>query len=356
MAGMFLAAMGPVSTATAENVAQFYKGKRITLFIGGGVGGGNDTTARSLGRHLENHIPGSPRIVAKNYPGSGGIRAVIALYNVGAKDGTSIGTSALGPVTEPLTRNKKFNYDMLKFHWIGSLKDEVQTCFVNSNTPIKTVQDAMNNSVTIASTGANSNGTKVPLLLNAVIGTQFKLVIGYGGPSGANLAVEKGETMGRCTGITALMSSRPQWLAQKKVNLLVQIGARKHKAMKGVPWVVDMVKSEEDRQLIKFLSLPMAMTTPIAMPPGTPMDKVKIMRTAFAATLKDPAFRAEAKKLQIELSPKTGDQVLAILKQVYATPPGVIKRAVVAFNTRKARCDPKTFKRCRKQKKRKKKK
>lgn len=355
VAAMLMAAMGLVSIANAQTAAQFYKGKRINMVIGGGVGGGNDTAARSLARHLKNHIPGSPRIIAKNYPGSGGIRAVIALYGVTAKDGTSMGTWALGPVTEPLTRNRKFKYDMLKFNWIGSLKDEVQSCFVMSSTPIKSLKDAMENSVTIASIGANSNGTKVPLLLNAVLGSQFKVIIGYGGPSGANLAMEKGETMGRCAGITSIMSMRPTWLAQKKIRFLVQFATRKHPGMKGVPWVMDLVKSKEDRQLVKFLSLPFAMTTPIAMPPGTPMDKVEIMRSAFAATMKDPAYRAEAKKLYIELSPKTGAQVLDILKQVYATPPNVIKRAVVAFKTRKARCDPKTFEKCRKKRKRKKK-
>lgn len=351
-----LVGTGFAATAHADAIADFYKGKKINFFIGAGVGGGNDTTARSFARYYEKHIPGNPKIISRNYPGAGGIRAVIAIYNKGAKDGTAIGTSALGPVTEPLLRGRDFKYDLLKMNWIGSLKDDVQGCFVMANSPIKTIQDAMKQTVTIASTGANSNGTKVPLLLNAAIGTLFKPIIGYGGPGGAVLAIEQGETMGRCTGYTALKSMKPQWISQNKVRFLIQVSTRKHPAMKGVPWVMDMITDEKDRQLVEFISGPFAMTTAISMPPGVPKARVEAMRRAFQATIKDPAYLAESKKLYIDISPKTGAEVLAILKKVYATPKSVIKRAVAAFKTRKVRCDPKTFKKCRKKRKRKKKK
>ncbi len=360
MAGALIAvAMTQISAGNAS-AAGYYEGKKIVLWIGGGVAGGVNLYGRTLGRHIIKHLPGgkAATVVPKNLPGAGGIGAVIALYTRARKDGTAFGTSAQGPITDPLLRNKKMSFDMLKFNWIGSLVSNIQACYIWSHLPYKSIQDAMTQSIKLASTGARSGGSKVPLSLNAAIGTKFKVIIGYRGSGGSFMAMERGEVAGRCASYSSLNATRPQWIEQGKINFLVQIGVKKHPKLPNVPLAMEFAKTESDRKLLEFTHSPLAISNAFALPPGVPQQRIKEWRAAWAATMKDPAFLAEAKKVRLELSPKNGDQVLAILKQIYATPKDVLKRAADAIARRNlaGKCDSKVSKNCRKKKKRKKKK
>lgn len=340
-----------LTVAGAARSAEYYDGKRVTLWIGGGAAGGVNAYGRLFARHVVNHLPGKPTIVAKNLPGAGGIGAVTTLYKRAKKDGTAFGTFALGPVTDPLLNKKrKYAFDMMKFNWIGALNNNVQVCHVRTDSPIKTIQDVQDNEVTMAATGARSGSAKIPLSVNAALSTRFKVVIGYRGTGGTALAFEKGEVMGRCTSYSSLKALRQHWFDQKLVHILVQVGAKKHADLPNVPWALDLAKSKD---VVRFVAAPLAMAQPIALPPGVPAERVKEWRAAFAATVADPAFLAEAKKLKMEVDPKDGDAVLSVVKGIYATPPAAIALAAKAFKTRTTRCDPNVSKKCRKARKKK---
>ena len=187
--------------------AEFFKDKTLTLWIGGGVAGSTNLIGRTFVKHATRHLPGKPSYVARNLPGAGGIGAVRTLYSRAAKDGTHIGTWALGPVTDPLLApKKKWGYSMLKFNWLGNMGSQTQVCIAWKGAGFNAIQDVFDRPMKISSTGARSNGTKVPLALNAAIGTQFRPVLGYRGPGGANLAVERKEVVGRCAGSLRIAS------------------------------------------------------------------------------------------------------------------------------------------------------
>jgi tripartite-type tricarboxylate transporter receptor subunit TctC len=352
IAGAVLLASSP-----GANAADFFKNKTVTLWIGGGVAGGVNLYGRTLAKHIMGRLPGKPDFVARNLPGAGGMGAVTTIYNRAKKDGTAFATFAQGPITDPLLRpKKKYSYDMLKLIWIGSLQSNIQSCYVRSDSDIKTVQDARDKVVKMAATGARSGTSKTPLALNAAIGTRFIPITGYRGSGGTYLAIERGETAGRCASYSSLNAVHPDWIEKKYIRFLVQIGPKPHPAMKGVPRAIDLALTEKDKALLRFMYQPLAVSNAFALPPGTKGARVKEWRAAFDATVKDAKFKAEAKKLKLELDPSDGDMVAAVMRQIYATPWSVLKRAEAAFKARKGRCNPKVSKKCKKKKKRKKKK
>lgn len=337
--------------------AEFFKDKTLTLWIGGGVSGSTNLIGRTFVKHAIRFLPGKPSYVARNLPGAGGIGAVRTLYTRADKDGTHIGTWALGPVTDPiLTPKKNWGYDMRKFNWLGNMAGQVQVCIAWKGSGFKTIQDVFDKSMKISSTGARSNGTKVPLALNAAIGTRFRPVLGYRGPGGANLAVERKEVEGRCAGYETFRSTKADWVQGGKINFVVQIGVAKHPDIPNVPFARDYAKTAADKALVDFVARPLAMSNPFALPPGVPAARIAEWRAAWAATTTDKAFLAEMKRYKFIPRPNDGKQVMAILNKLYATPADVLKRAEKAFKTRTARCNPKVSKKCRGKRKGKKKK
>jgi tripartite-type tricarboxylate transporter receptor subunit TctC len=342
--------------AGAVPAAEFYKGKTLTLWIGGGVSGSTNLIGRTFVKHAARHLPGKPDFAARNLPGAGGIGAVRTLYGRAAKDGTHIGTWALGPVTDPLLNTKKkWGYDMLKFNWLGNMASQVQVCLAWKGAGFATIQDVFDKPMKISSTGARSNGTKVPLALNEAIGTRFRPVLGYRGPGGANLAVERKEVVGRCASYETFRSTKADWVAGGKVNYVVQVGNAKHPDIPNVAFARDHAKTAKDKALVDFVAGPLAISNPFALPPGVPDARLREWRAAWAATMKDPAFLAEMKRYKFTPKPNDGAKVLSILKVLYATPADVVNRAAKAFKTRTARCNPKVSKKCRGKRKRKKK-
>jgi tripartite-type tricarboxylate transporter receptor subunit TctC len=356
IASLCLAGAAFLAASPATQAAEFFKGKTLTLWVGGGVSGGVNLYGRTFAKHAMRHLPGKPDFLVRNLPGAGGMGAVTTIYNRAKKDGTAFATFAQGPITDPLLRPKrKYSYDMLKLIWIGSLQSNIQGCYVRTDSGIKTVQDARDKTVKMAATGARSGTSKTPLALNAAIGTRFVPITGYRGSGGTYLAIERGETAGRCASYASLLAVHADWIEKKYVRFIVQIGPKPHPAMKGVPRAFDLAITKKDKALLKFMYQPLAVSNAFALPPGTNKARVKEWRAAFDATVKDDKFRADAKKLKLELDTSDGARVATVMRQIYATPKDVLLRAEAAFKARKGRCNPKVSKKCKKKKRKKKK-
>jgi tripartite-type tricarboxylate transporter receptor subunit TctC len=299
----------------------------VTIYVAGTAGGGIDLFARLLSRHLGRHIPGKPSVSVQVMPGAGGIRAASFLAEQAPRDGTAMTTFASGPILEPLIGARHQNYDMSQFTWIGALTKDIGLCVSWGTTPFKTIEDVKTQQMVVAGTGAGSETDTWPVVLNEVLGTRFKLVTGYLGSQETILAMERGEAHGRCIfSYSALKIAKPDWLRDKKINVLALTALERSPEFPGVPAVVDLVTKPEDRQLLELMVGPAAMARPFAAPPGLPASKAALLRRAFDATMADPDFRAEAAKMQADLAPSTGEDVQKLVARIYATPRPVIER------------------------------
>ena len=301
------------------------QGKTVNVLVSGGVGGGLDAYARTFLPYLSKHLPGEPTMVVQNLPGGGGVQGVQRLYNVSAKDGTSIGTTPAGPIKEPLMGSGQVNYDLRQFGWIGSLTNEDTVCLVWHTSAIKSLDDARKQEVPISATGAASNSTIGPLLLNDLLGTKFKPISGYDGGT-SMLAVERGEVDGRCTTLNSLRTAQPHWLTGNLIRVLVVVSSVDDPAYASVPRAKDLLKTEAEREAFDFFQAPDEIQNPYMLPPGTPDDVVAIYRTAFNTAVKDPVYLAEAEKRKQNVVPQTGEFVQKTIASMYATPPEVIER------------------------------
>jgi tripartite-type tricarboxylate transporter receptor subunit TctC len=317
---------GPASAQSADSLAAFYGGKQINLVIGFSPGGGYDTYARLLSRHLGKHIPGNPKIIVKNMPGAGGTIAANYVFNLSPKDGSEIGLFAGNVVIDPLLGGVPVKYDAQKFGWIGSPYSDTSLCVAWHTTPFRTITDTLHNEMI---TGAFGNaGTDFPTALNNVVGTKLKLVKGYAGSNAVKLALERGEVQGGCGfGLDSLRATSPDWLKDKKVHLLVQIALRKDPRLPDVPFVMDLAKSVEDRQILQLMFGWLHVSRPIAVPPEVPTERLAALRRAFNETMRDPEFRADAEKLEMELDPLPGEEIERFVEELYRTPKPVVERA-----------------------------
>jgi tripartite-type tricarboxylate transporter receptor subunit TctC len=299
----------------------------INLYVAGTAGGGIDLYARLVARHIGRHIPGNPAVNVQVMPGAGGIRAANFLAQQAPKDGTAITTFAGGPILEPLIGGRKYDYDSSKFTWIGAASKDTGLCVAWGQSPFKTIQDAQKQEMVVAGTGAGSDTDTWPVILNELIGTKFKLVTGYQGTMETVIAVERGEAHGRCTfSLSAIKTAKPDWLRDHKVNILLQMAFEKHSMFPNTPLAHDLVSKEEDRQLLDMMIGPSVMARPFAGPPGLAPDKAVLLRRGFDATMKDPAFVAEADKIQAEILPTRGEEVQKLVERLYATPKPVVER------------------------------
>jgi tripartite-type tricarboxylate transporter receptor subunit TctC len=312
---------------TQPGKAQDTIDRPVTIYVAGTAGGGIDLFARMLSRHLGRHIPGKPTVTVQVMPGAGGIRAANYLAEQAPRDGTVMATFASGPILEPLIGARHSDYDMSRFTWIGALTKDIGLCVSWGTTPFKTIEDVKKRQMVVAGTGAGSETDTWPVILNDVLGTRFKLVTGYLGSQETILAMERGEAHGRCIfSYTALKIAKPDWLRDKKINVLVLTALEQSPEFPGVPAVVDLVTRQEDRQLLELMVGPAAMARPFVAPPGLPPNKAALLRRAFDATMGDPEFRAEAAKIQADLAPSTGEEVQRLVARIYATPRPVIER------------------------------
>ncbi len=323
-AALFIAAK-----AHAQSPADFYKGRAIDLYVGYSVGGGYDLYARVLARHIGRHIPGNPTVVVKNMEGAGSLRLANWLYRVAPRDGAVIATIGLGTGFDPLLGVPAAQFDASSFTWIGSGNHEVSVCVAYEGTSsVATFADLRTREITVGGTGASSDTDQFPKVLNGVLGTKMKVVSGYPGGNDIVLAMERGEVQGRCGwSWSSVKSTHGAMVAEKKLRVLVQLSLQKHPELPGVPLVVDLAKTDEERQILTLIFARQVMGRPVLAPPAIPADRASALRAAFMATMTDPAFLAEAEKAQLEVNPVAGEDLQKLVAEIYRTPPEVAKKA-----------------------------
>jgi tripartite-type tricarboxylate transporter receptor subunit TctC len=312
----------------AQSPSDFYRGKTVEIYIGTSVGGGYDAYARMLARHLGKFLPGNPTVVAKNMEGGGGMRLANFLYNAAAKDGLIVGTFNRGTGFDPLFGNRSAQFEATRFNWLGSTNNEVSVCVAWHTAGIKKIEELYGKELTVGGTGASADTDQFPRVTNGVLGTKFKVITGYPGGNDIGLAMERGEVMGRCGwSYSSVKTTHPDWLRDKKVNLLVQLALNKHPELPDVPLIVDLAKNDEQKQILKIIFARQVMGRPFLAPPNVPQDRVAALRKAFMDTMNDKDFIAEAEKAQLEITPVSGDELQKLVQDLYATPPQIAQKA-----------------------------
>ncbi len=327
-AAALIALLALSSQTRAQSVEDFYKSHPITMLVGSGAGGGYDVYARTFARYWTNHIPGHPDIIAKDMPAAAGLAAASTLYNSAERDGSVIGAFTNGAAMDPLFGNPGAHYDPLRFEWLGSIGKLENVCATWHTSPVKSIAAARERQVIVAAAGATSNTAIVPTMLNALIGTKFKVIAGYDPGSGLTIAVESGEAEGICgLSWSTMKASRPRWVNDHLLNVIVQMGLTKLADLPDVPSALDLVSDPQNRQVMELILLRQEAGRPFAAPPGTPADRVAALRQAFAETLKDPAFVAAAEQTRLEVDPLAGEEIENMLTKAYAAPKPIVERA-----------------------------
>jgi tripartite-type tricarboxylate transporter receptor subunit TctC len=314
--------LGGLTPAMAED---FYAGKQITVLAGFGVGGGYDAYARLIFRYMPKYIPGHPSIVVQNLPAAGSLVAMNTLANSAAKDGTvigavqnHIGVEPLMGVTGPVENAK---YDARKMNWLGSAAKEYPVVVVSDKAPVKTFKDVMERETLVGSSGVATSDSVYARIMNELVGTKFKVIDGYKDNPSMVLATEAGEIWGRAGWfLSSLLSTQGKEVEEGKLRILVQVALEKHPALKNVPLVTDFISDPEKKKQLEFSLRWLPMGRPYVAPAGVPPERVKILREAFMKTLADPELLADAKRMHLEVSPITGEDIHKLLDEVYATP------------------------------------
>jgi tripartite-type tricarboxylate transporter receptor subunit TctC len=322
-----IVAVGALASAPAK-ADDFYAGKTIAMSTHTAAGGGYDMYLRLLARHMNKHIPGKPTMLVMNQPGAGGLLALNYAGRVAPKDGTFLTLVSQGLLVHEATRQPGLQVSLKDFQWLGNMSQSSVVTVTWHTTTIKTLAEAKTKEVTVGSTGAGSISVQVPMLLNALFGTRFKIIYGYKGAGEMNLAMARGELDGRGANTWAsYKTANPDDIKHNRFNVLLQIGLRKEAELPDVPLLTDLVAGDAVKDPIgRFMSLSLAITRPVAAPPGVPADRVKLLRRAFDATMKDPEFLAEAAKLGSEIDPMSGEEVQEGVTQIMTMPKDVIDR------------------------------
>ncbi len=329
-----------VGAARADPVADFYKGRQVRLVIGSNTGGAYDAYGRLLAAHLGRHIPGQPTIVPSNMPGASGVQSATYLHQIAPKDGTTIGLFNQSMVQRQMLEPDMARFDAGTFNWLGAMAITTNVFITWHASGVKTLDDAKTKDVVMGALSSDGGNSVYPRLLNAFLGTRFKVVLGYQGGNTIQLAMERGEVDGRAAVVwSGLKAGWPQWIAQKKINVLVQIGLAAEPDLADVPLLIDLATTPVMQSVFRFVSSDSAMGFPVAAPPGLPPERVSALRNALQATLTDPAFLVDARKRGLPTHPVSGDEVQKIVGALIATPQDVI--AEIRRIIRDARSDAK---------------
>ena len=312
------------NAASAQTPAEFFKGKTISLQIGFGVGGEDDLWARTIARHISNHIPGNPAVVTQNVPGSGGLLVANRIYNVAPKDGTVIGLMNRGIPFEPLLGGQGTQFDALKFNYLGSPGRDTTVCAARKDAAVKTMADLASKELIVGGTGSGADTAIYPQILSALIGLKFKLVNGYKGSHDIQLAMERNEVQGICLAFDSL--SRGTLARQGQINVLLQAALSPDPRIKDVPMALESAHSPDERKALELFFARAAIGRPFVAPPGMPDDRLAALRQAFDATLADPAFLDDATKQKLNVVPVTARQMTDIITHAYETPLPVVQR------------------------------
>lgn len=328
-----LLSLAAAPARAADGAASFYSGKQIRFLVGSAPGGTYDVLARIVARHMSAHIPGHPVIIVENEPAAGGLLMTNQLYALGPDDGTVVGVPINGIPTAPLLKPQAARFDASKLIFIGSTNREPYVGYVWHSAPVQSLAQLLTTPLVVGATTPGTTMFDFPRLTNAVLGTKFKIVSGYGSTPQLNTAMERGETQGvGAIGWTAVKAQVPQWIAQHKITLLAQFGMTRSRELAQVPLVVDLAKTADQRAALAMLFARTEYGRPYFLPPGVPADRVAALRQAFDATMGDAGFIADAAKIGLTPDPMTGAQVQALIGELAKTPPATLSRVRAALD------------------------
>jgi tripartite-type tricarboxylate transporter receptor subunit TctC len=323
------ATLASACPARTQSVAEFYRGKTINLDIGSSVGGGYDIHGRLLARHIGKYIPGNPTVVPRNVEGAGGLRLANILYNSAPRDGTLFGIVFRSVPFELLLGNKAAQYDATKFTWIGSTSNEVSICVAWHTSGVTSIEDLRNKELLVGSTGPNADTSIFAKVINGVLGTRMKIITGYPGGNEISLALERGELGGRCAwSWSAVKATRLAWVEQKQMHIFVQLPLSKHPDLPHVPLVIDLTRTDVERDIAKLVFARQQFAWPFVAPPGVPKDRADALRAAFNATMQDKAYLADADKAKLEIMPVAGEDITRLISEVHATPAEIVHKTI----------------------------
>jgi hypothetical protein len=325
--GLLVAALVAAATpATAQSVRDFYAGKQITVIVGAGAGGGYDLQARLMARHLGKHIPGNPTFIVQNMPGAGSLAAANHIYNAAPADGSVLALIQRGMLLVRLINPSGVRFELDKLNWIGSLNSETGVVLSWHTSDVRTTKDLFDKELIVGGiVGVDPETT--PRLLNALIGTKFKIVSGYNTTAQIALAIERGEVHGIADwSWSSVKAVRPDWLRNKKVNVLMQVGLHKEPELPNVPFALDFVRNDADRKVMELNFTQKTAARPIVAPPGVPADRVAALRAAFAALAKDQEFLADAERSKLEIAPVPAEEVDRVVRLITSTPSAIAER------------------------------
>ena len=311
----------------AQAPAEFYRDKAIDLYIWTSVGGAYDTYSRLVARHIGKYIPGNPRIVPRNFEGAAGIKLSNFLYSAAPKDGTAIGVISRGNAFDPLVGIQAAQFDGTRFNWIGSANNEVSVCVAWHSSGVTRFEDVLERELIVGATGPTADSYQYPKIVNAVLGSKFRIISGYSGGTEVDLAMERGEVQGRCSwSWTSLKGLKRKWLDERRIIILYQMGLIKHVDLPDVRLILDMARSAEDKAMLRFIFARQVMAWPFIAPPGVPNERVETLRRAFMETMRDKAFLADAENAGLEITPVPGEEVQKLVAEIYATPAAIARR------------------------------
>jgi tripartite-type tricarboxylate transporter receptor subunit TctC len=330
LAGALLGALITSATAGAAETESFYKNKTELLITSTGVGGTYDVVARLVARIMPRYLPGYPTIIVQNMPGGGNVLATNYMYNIAPKDGTAIATVHSAMPLHQVLDPRDVRYDADRFAWLGSTGPQNEVILVWRTAGITSLDDATRHDIILGGTGIASGIVIIPAVMNKLLGTKFKIVTGYRTSEDVNLGMERGEVQARAFGIDSIMSQHPDWVAEHKVTFLAQAGARRDRRLPDVPLLTELARTDEQRQIFALISSAPALGQPYVAPPGVPPERLALLRQAFAATLKDPAFLADAEKIRFNVEPMSADDVAQIVHQTTHAPADIVAKTKAA--------------------------
>jgi len=325
-----------LASITAVANAQSPSNQQITLVVGFGVGGTYDLHARTLARHWPDHLDGKPNFTIRNMPGAGSLVAANFIYNTAPKDGSHVALVSRSIPTLPLFNDNGVRFNPLSLNWIGSTASETALLFSRIDSKATRFEDLREHSISIPTSGAGADSAIFANALNRMLGTKINIVSGYKGSGHFLLAFEQGEVDG-IMGLSynALKSTRPQWLSEKRISILLQLSTTKDAELKEVPIVGDFARNEVDADAIRMIFSGQALAFPFVAPPGVPEAEIKRLQKSFAATVSSPGYLADASRQNLVITPATGAEILESIKKSYSAPKHVIERAREAFRVEK---------------------
>ena len=322
---LLAAVLLPFQSASAQTVEQFYKDKQLRLVIPTEAGSEYDIWGRFVGRHMVAKLPGKPSFLPQNMPGGGQLVGANYLYSLAPQDGSAFGMIGRNSPSQALLKVAAVKFDPTKFNWLGSPESTSRVCVAMADAPVKSAKELFDTELVMGGEGAGAAITTTPILVGNVLGMKIKVVPGYAKAADIVLAMERGEVGGVCQTITAFEGSRPGWIQSGRARVLFNMERDPIPGL-NAPSIFQFVKTEEQRRIIAFYSSSIELGRPFAAPPGVPADRLQALRNAFEATTKDKDFLAEAAKMKLQVTLRTGGELTALVKELMETPPDIIEK------------------------------